>query len=351
MSTEEKPPSNSHIGLRTAAKVVIGFYLVLFLVNLITLLSEGYQHPWDGVWLQATHRTLGALFGLMDVMGTLKAVAVGGLLTWLALKFAFPKTLGFDFGDEFDDGWKTLPNTERTKWIIIAFLVIFFATVHGRAEEPTLSLPVSAESRDMIIYYEVGGKSYYEKSLSKPEVPAWQTTSSGVTVGFGVDVGQMTEAQIDNAFTGTLSPVMISALQSVRGLKGRSAFYNGLPKVKNVVLVTWDQATSIFERDTLPRFTKQTKIAFDIDADQLHPSCNGALTSIVFNRGGSMAGDSRIEMREIKYELNAEHYELVPGLIQKMKRLWSYTTLKGLHLRRDAEAAMFLKGYKAQLSS
>ncbi len=358
MSTEKKPPT--HIGFRNALKVILGFYLVLFLLNLLTLWGEGLQTPEDGILLQSTHRTLGALFGLVDILSTVKAVAVGGFLTWLALRFAFPKTLGFDFGDEFDEGWKSLENTERTKWIIVAFLAIFFATVHGRAHAQdssrpvpvaNLALPVSVEARDMVIYYEVGGRSYYERSLTKPEVPAWQTTSSGVTVGFGVDVGQMTEAQINNAFAGVLPPSMVSSLQTARGLKGRAAYYNALPKVKNTVLVTWDQATAVFERDTLPRFTRQTRDAFHIEVGQLHPSSNGALTSLVFNRGGAMGGDSRREMRQIVEDLENGEPENVPGRLRAMKRLWPYDTLKGLHLRRDAEAAMFLRGLKLQASS
>jgi hypothetical protein len=343
------PPQKPHFALWNALKVIFGFYVALFLVNLLTVGSETVQTANDGLLLTALHRTFGAMFGLVDVMNTVKSIAFGGLITWLGLRWAFPNTLGSDFGGEFDSGWKSLPSTEKTKWILIAFLVIFFATVHGAKGEdqrPELPLPVSVESRDMILYYEVGGKSYFEKHLIRPEVPAWQTTPSGVTVGFGVDMGQMTNAQIYNAFNGVIPPSMVSALQSVQGLKGRAAYYNGLPKVRNVVMVSWDQATKVFERDTLPRFTKMTKDAFHLDSDQLHPSCNGALTSLVFNRGASLSGGSRLEMRQIQEDIDDEKYSLVPSRLRAMKRLWNPVTLQGLILRREAEASMFAKGLK-----
>jgi hypothetical protein len=45
-----------------------------------------------------------------------------------------------------------------------------------------LAIPVSQKSIDLIIYYEVGGRSYYDKKYTRPIVPAWQSTASGVTV-------------------------------------------------------------------------------------------------------------------------------------------------------------------------
>lgn len=208
-----------------------------------------------------------------------------------------------------------------------------------------LDLPISQEAIDLIIYYEVGGRSYYEKYLSRPTVPAWQTTSSGVTIGFGFDCGYNTKTQIYNALDGILPQSQIELLQSVSGLKGRNAYYNGLPKVKYTVKVDYASAEKIFKNDSLPRFTKQTANAFDISSDRLHPHSNGALTSLVFNRGPSMSSSSsRKEMRWIKYNISVNREDRVPSDIRSMKRLWSYTKLKGLHLRRDAEAALFQKG-------
>jgi GH24 family phage-related lysozyme (muramidase) len=208
-----------------------------------------------------------------------------------------------------------------------------------------LSLSLSQKSLDTIIYYEVGGREYYNKYYTKPMVPAWKTTQSGVTVAFGFDVGYNTKDQIRKALEGIASESEILALQSVSGLKGRSAYYNGLPKVKNSVHFSYEESEQIFKRDSLPRFTKQTADAFSLSKDRLHPHSNGALTSLVFNRGPSLSSsDSRKEMRWIKYNISTGNEHRVPSDIKSMKRLWSYSSLKGLHLRRDAEAKLFQEG-------
>ena len=208
-----------------------------------------------------------------------------------------------------------------------------------------LPLPISQESVDLIVHYEVGGRSYYDKFLQRPTVPAHETTASGITLGFGNDVGHMTNSQIQEAFKDVLTPSQIKALQSVSGLKGRNAYYNGLPKVRNLIRLSYEDAEKVFKNYTLPKFTKQTADAFKLKRDSLHPHSNGALTSLVFNRGPSMSSSSsRKEMRDIRHYLSINQPEKVPNLIRSMKRLWSYTKLKGLHLRRDAEAKLFQKG-------
>lgn len=209
-----------------------------------------------------------------------------------------------------------------------------------------LSIPISKKGFDMIVYYEVSGsKSIYDRSYARPMVPAWQTTSSGVTVGWGLDLGYLTKDQIKTAMDGVVKSEDILLLQSVSGMKGRNAYYNGLPKVKNKVVITWDQAEAIFRRYTLPSFAKQTSNAFNLSYDRLNPHSNAALVSLVYNRGPSLANtDSRKEMRWIKYNISINREDLVPSDIKSMKRLWSYSSLKGLHLRRDAESELFKLG-------
>lgn len=208
-----------------------------------------------------------------------------------------------------------------------------------------LSLNISQKAVDTIIYYEVGGKDYYNKKLTKPTVPAWQTTASGVTIGCGFDLGHSTKEQIKKAWAGVLLESEVKLLQECSGYKGKSAYYTALPKVKYNITISYEKAETVFLSDTLPRFTKQTADAFDLTPTRLHPHSNGALTSLVFNRGPSLANtDSRKEMRWIKYNISTNHEEKVPSDIRSMKRLWSPSKLKGLHLRRDAEAKLFQEG-------
>jgi len=207
-----------------------------------------------------------------------------------------------------------------------------------------LAIPISQKSVDLICYYEIGGgQREFEKYYSRPEVPAWRTTSSGVTVLIGYDVGQYSKERIYNDLNGLIKDEDIKLLQSVAGMKGSNAYYNGLPKVKYKLKFTWDEALNVFKKRTLPSFTKDTANAFALSYDRLHPHSNGALTSIVYNRGSSMSGDSRKEMRWIKYNISVNKEDRVPSDIKSMKRLWG-PSLKGLWLRRDAEAKLFQEG-------
>jgi len=231
------------------------------------------------------------------------------------------------------------------KFIIFLLLTLTVNAGPNDIISDGLSLQISQKSVDHIIYYEVGGRSYYNSNYTRPMVPAWRTTASGVTVGFGFDLGYNTPSQIQKAFDGILSPSEIKAMQEVSGLKGRDAYYNGLAKVKYIIKLSYEQSEEVFKRDSLPRFTKQTADAFNLTPTRLSPHSNGALTSLVFNRGPSLANtDSRKEMRWIKYNISIGQESKVPSDIKSMKRLWSYTKLKGLHLRRDAEASLFSDG-------
>jgi GH24 family phage-related lysozyme (muramidase) len=215
--------------------------------------------------------------------------------------------------------------------------------------DKNLPLNVSQKAVDLIVYYEVGGKDYYNKYLKRPTVPAWKTTASGVTLMFGNDVGHMTHKEIQQAFQGVLSQKQIDLLKSVSGMKGSNAYYNGLPKVKYLISVEYSDAEKVFKKYTLPKFTQQTATAFKLSKDRLHPHSGGALTSIVFNRGPSMSSSSsRKEMRDIRQKISLKKDDAIPSDIRSMKRLWSYKSLKGLHLRRDAEAKLFQEGLDAR---
>lgn len=282
---------------------------------------------------------------LIDAVNTVYLVAVCVLCAYLVQRLFFKNTLGRHLGDSFDQGWNELPLKHKTLTSLAVFVALFLGAALVASGK---SLPVSQSGVDLIVKYEVGGKSYYESRLRKPTVPAWRTTQSGVTIGFGFDVGYNSKTQIRNACEGILSDSEIRALQSVAGLKGRRAYY-ALYKVRDRVSVTWAEAQKIFERDSLPRFSGLTARAFNLEDDTLHPDCNGALVSLVFNRGSKVDySDRRKEMAWIKHNISVGREDRVPGNIRSMKRLWSYRKLKGLHLRRDSEARLFEVGLKSR---
>ena len=333
---------NNKLNLRTLCIIAGGFLVFLAVLNVLTsLVDETSSVEKESPWVN--------LLSLIDVANiTFKATICVGI-SYLVIKLFFRNTLAKHIGDTFDEGWSNLPKSKRTLAVLFAYIALFLAASNLASGKTSDVLPVSQESLDLITKYEVGGESYYKSRLSRPTVPAWQTTSSGVTVGFGFDVGYNSKSQIQKACQGILTSSEIKALQSVSGLKGRRAYY-ALSRVKYKVNVSWEEAEQIFERDSLPRFSKLTASAFGLTPTRLHPHCNGALLSIVFNRGSLIGTSSRRkEMAWIKSNIKIKKEERIPGNIKSMKRLWSYERLKGLHLRRDAEAALFQRGLKTSI--
>ena len=81
----------------------------------------------------------------------------------------------------------------------------------------------------------------------------------------------------------------------------------------------------------------QTAQAFP-GVDALPADAQGALFSLVYNRGTSMTGDSRSEMRAIRDAVPAGDLQKIADQLRAMKRLWVGKGLDGLLKRRDAEA-------------
>lgn len=199
-------------------------------------------------------------------------------------------------------------------------------------------LTISTKGRDLIVYYEVGGRAYYEKSLQGPTYPGG---ASGVTVGFGYDLGYNSAAQIRSDWSPYLPKKMVDAMVSVAGLKGSRAAA-ALSGIKWLVQVPWETARTVFEKRTMPRFAVMVGKAFP-EYGTADPHGQAVLLSLGFNRGTSMAGESRREMRWVRDDLRPAPSK-VPGHVRTMKRLWYGKGLDGLLKRRDAEAALFQEG-------
>lgn len=92
--------------------------------------------------------------------------------------------------DDFDFGWESMTSKERTRWSLGIIIGLACALIigFGSARAAETSLPVSIEGYQLILKYEVSSRAYYEKRLQRPTVPAWRTTASGVTIGFGYDL-------------------------------------------------------------------------------------------------------------------------------------------------------------------
>lgn len=204
-----------------------------------------------------------------------------------------------------------------------------------------MSKIISNEGIELILSYEISSVDYYNKKLKKPTVPAWQTTQSGVTIGIGWDCGYNTEENLYHEWVEYLDADALKELAQVLGLKSSTAYKN-LNKVKGVV-VEYDMASAQFENYTISRYYNLALRAYK-ELDEAPQAVKDVIVSLVFNRGNSLKIDfknTRKEMILIKEDIQIKNYKDIAKQLKDMKRLWP--NVKGLQLRRDAEAEYLLK--------
>lgn len=200
-------------------------------------------------------------------------------------------------------------------------------------------MPINDASLQLILEFEVaGGEEAYNKKLQNP---VWPGAASGVTIGVGYDLGYNSVATIRSDWGQQLPQTDLDRLVTTAGKTGPAA-KAALPSVKDIK-VPWPAAFAVFQAVTIPKFTETARKAFP-GFDNLDPNCQGALVSLVFNRGGSMAGPRRTEMRAIRDLVPQKNYAGIAQQLRNMKRIWKGTDIeKGMNRRRDAEADLVLK--------
>lgn len=193
---------------------------------------------------------------------------------------------------------------------------------------------ISERSIDMIVRLEVSSKARYEQRYTHP---IWPGGMSGVTIGIGYDLQFASHEQLVRDWGGLLDEQMLATLETVLQLGGAEA-RAALAGVQSVT-VPWDAAHLQFRR-FLPYPTAETENVFP-NSSALSDDSFGALVSLVYNRGVSIAAgsDRRREMREIRELMSARDFAPIPEKIRGMKRLWP--NQPGLVLRRELEAQLF----------
>lgn len=192
---------------------------------------------------------------------------------------------------------------------------------------------ISKKAIDLIIQFEIGGRAYYDKALQKP---SWPGGDSGCTLGIGYDMGYNTEKQFLADWSPSLNLNFVNALRPLCGLKGEKV--KGLIKGEVLnVRIPYNIAYDVFVKSSLPRFYKA---ALSIYPDMIHlnEDTQGALVSMVYNRGTSLVGDTRTEMKAIVNLVAKQDYNGIAEEIEKSKRLWEDKKMEGLVLRREAES-------------
>jgi len=199
--------------------------------------------------------------------------------------------------------------------------------------EPVYLTPAAFQ---LILNFEVGGgETYYNRKFAKPTWPG--NDASGVTIGIGYDLGQNTVEQYTNDWKSRLEKWPFSLLRSSVGMKGADAKAR-LPLVATV-LIPWTEALAVFRSSTIPRFYRMTAEAYP-GFQSLPGDVQGALVSLIYNRGPGMDGDRRVEMRQIGEAVARMDLPAIAVALRAMKRLWEGQGMDGLIARREAEAKL-----------
>jgi len=196
--------------------------------------------------------------------------------------------------------------------------------------------PPSKKALKLIYDYEVGGgEGYYNKYL---KFFTWPSLYSGPTIGIGIDCAYYTPDELADIFhyLPTKQRILVENASGKKGEAGKQ-YTKVLRDAK--IEMPWSIAEKTFLMTTWKKFASLAEAVFP-QLDELCDDAYGAIVSLVFNRGGSLKGDSRTEMREIKRLVPLKDYEGIATQIRKMKRIWIGKNVDGLLKRRDEEASL-----------
>jgi hypothetical protein len=220
----------------------------------------------------------------------------------------------------------------RNRFLALLFCLVGLPLV---AAAQLISLPpapaLSIEGRALIYEFEVGGAGRVPNG-GRPE---WPGFASGVTVGIGYDCGYNSRAVILSDWRKLTGADRLAA---TAGFTGQPAKAKAL-QVRDII-VSWGLASEVFDATSLVKFWQLTSRTFP-GFEDLRPNCQAALVSLVFNRGNSLAGPKRVEMRAIRELVPREDYAGIARQIRAMKRIWRGTDIEaGMVRRREAEARL-----------
>lgn len=195
------------------------------------------------------------------------------------------------------------------------------------------SLVVSKKGVELIINSEVSSEAAYN---NKYQQPIWPKGESGITIGIGYDCGYCTRAEFQNTWGNLLSAKDLNTMLGMVGLKGSKA-QAALASCQSVK-VPFNKACIAFYQSTLPIYAGRTRSAYK-GLEKLPPDAQGALLSLVYNRGGAINDtDGRKEMKALVSLVAAGDLKGIAAQLRSMKRLWP--TLPGLIARREKEAVL-----------
>jgi GH24 family phage-related lysozyme (muramidase) len=169
----------------------------------------------------------------------------------------------------------------------------------------------------------------------------WPGYKSGITLGYGYDLGYVTVDQFESDWEGCFADQQFERLGEAVGKRAADA-QKLAPGLSDIRCTPLDSQRVLITR-TIPAYVDLGRRTFP-GFDRLPLDAQGALVSLVYNRGGSMKDspgtDNRREMRAIRDLVPRMDLAGIARELESMKRLWQGKGLDGLLRRREAEAAL-----------
>lgn len=165
----------------------------------------------------------------------------------------------------------------------------------------------------------------------------WPGISSGITLGIGYDLGFSTKEDFQKTWKNYLTADQMARLETVIGISGSAAGQRASEFAD--IVISREAAIDVFTQVSLPQYQARTAIAFP-GYDKLPVDVQGALVSLVFERGIAMDGDRRKEMRAIRDAVASGNLPEIANQLRAMKRLWEGKGLEGLIRHLEAEAVL-----------
>ena len=206
----------------------------------------------------------------------------------------------------------------------------------GVSVEPVkqVKFTVSKHAIDLLTRFEAGSRTYYEQHLSKPH---WPGGDAGLTIGIGYDLGYSSVTQFTQDWGAFLEEDDIEVLSSCIGKKGRRS--NRCLDQSKTITIPYAEARSVFVSVTVTYYAQRALTVYP-EITQLPPDAQGAVLSLVMNRGTKMSGDTRKEMRDLQKWVELGDLDKMATSIRSMKRLWEGRNLEGIVKRREKEAEL-----------
>jgi peptidoglycan hydrolase-like protein with peptidoglycan-binding domain len=212
------------------------------------------------------------------------------------------------------------------------------------ADFPDPCPSLTAAGMTFIAQFEVTDARTYEDRFQTPTLPP---KASGVTIGIGYDLRFVNQLELAGDWGDLLSAEDVGTLAGVVQKKGTPALLASVA----TVIVPLSAAMQVFAKRSIPKFLELARGPYpQVQGPALTTAQRTALVSLVYNRGADLDGESRREMKTIQDLLAAGRISDVPAQFESMTRLWTTPDVRGVALRRQAEAALWREGFaSAQL--